>query len=166
MEKDCERVRAEERAFRLLTRRAHSEKELRTKLRAGGFSTSAVEETIQRCRELGYLDDGSFAVRRARVLAVDRLEGNRRIIRDLRSRGIDDELCRRAVEEARRQLGEEEAAERLLRKRIRGRATAALDERERARLARGLLGKGFPTALVLKTLRMTEGYGFHDDDGE
>ena len=70
------------------------------------------------------------------------------------------------IAEVRGELGEEEAAERLLRKKIRGRPIGALNEREKARLARGLMGKGFPTGLILKTLKKTEEEGFHGDDGE
>ena len=95
-----------------------------------------------------------------------RLAGDRRIALDLRERGIDAGLCRRVIAEVRGELGEEEAAKRLLRKKIRGRPVAALNEREKARLARSLMGKGFPTGLILKILKKTEEEGFHDDDGE
>jgi regulatory protein len=154
MDKDRELGRAEGKAFRLLTLRAHSEKELRAKLQAGGFADVVVERVLGRCRELGYLNDEVFARQRARLLAVGRLAGDRRIAFDLREKGIDAGLSARVI------------AERLLRRKTRGRPVAALDNREKARLARGLLGKGFPTGLVLKTLKKTEEEGFHGDDGE
>jgi regulatory protein len=166
MDEDRELGRAEGKAFRLLTLRAHSEKELRAKLQAGGFSTTIVGEVLRRCRELGYLNDEAFAKQRARVLAISRLAGDRRIALDLRERGIDAGLAARVIAEVRGELGEEEAAKRLLRKKIRGRPVAALNDREKARLARGLMGKGFPTGLILKTLKKTEEEGFHGDDGE
>jgi regulatory protein len=166
MDKDRELGRAEGKAFRLLTLRAHSEKELRAKLHAGGFAEEVVEQVIGRCWELGYLNDEAFARQRARLLAVGRLAGDRRIAFDLRERGIDAALSARVIAEVRGELGEAEAAERLLRRKIRGRPVAALDEREKARLARGLMGKGFPTGLILKTLKKTEEEGFHGDDGE
>jgi regulatory protein len=158
--------RAEAKAFRLLTLRAHSEKELRTKLHAGGFADDVVEQVVLRCRELGYLNDEAFARQRARMLAIGRLAGDRRIALDLRERGIDAGLSARVIAEVRGELGEEEAAERLLRRKIRGRPVAELTDREKARAARGLMGKGFPTGLILKTLKKTEEEGFHDDDGE
>jgi len=166
MNEDRELGRAEGKAFRLLTLRAHSEKELRAKLRAGGFAAPVVEGVIRRCRELGYLNDEAFARQRARVLAVSRLAGDRRIAFDLRERGIDAGLSARVIAEVRVELDEEEAAERLLRKKIRGRPVAALSEREKAGLARSLMGKGFPTGIILKTLKKTEEEGFHDDNGE
>ncbi|MDP2838560.1 MAG: regulatory protein RecX [Syntrophales bacterium] len=166
MNEDREYGRAEAKAFRLLTLRAHSEKELRAKLRAGGFADVVIERVIRRCRELGYLNDEAFARQRARVLAVSRLAGDRRIAFDLRERGIDAGLSARVIAEVRGELGEEEAARRLLRKKIRGRPVAALNEREKAGLARSLMGKGFPTGIILKILKKTEEEVFHDDDGE
>lgn len=166
MEEERELARGEAKAFRLLTLRAHSEKELRAKLRVGGFADAVVERVVGRCLELGYLNDETFARQRARMLAVGRLSGDRRIAFDLRERGIDAGLSVRAIAEVRAELGEEEAAERMLRRKIRGRPVAELDNREKARLARGLMGKGFPTGLILKTLKKTEEDGFHGDDGE
>jgi regulatory protein len=166
MDVERELGRAEVKAFRLLTLRAHSEKELRAKLRAGGFADAIVERVIGRCRELGYLNDEDFARQRARVLAVGRLAGDRRIAFDLRERGINDELCARVIAEIRGELGEEEAVGRLLRKKTRGRSGASLNERGKAGLARSLMGKGFSTGLILKILKKTEEEGFHDDDGE
>jgi regulatory protein len=166
MDEDRELGRAEGKAFRLLTLRAHSEKELRAKLQAGGFAVPVVEQVVRRCLDLRYLNDGAFARQRARVLAISRLDGDRRIALDLRERGIDEELCRKAIAEVRKELDEGQAAERLFRKKIRGRPVASLNEKERARLARGLMGKGFPTGLILKTLKKTEEEGFHGDDGE
>jgi regulatory protein len=166
MDEEREYGRAEGKAFRLLTLRAHSEKELRAKLQAGGFANAVVERVIWRCRDLGYLNDEAFARQRARMLVVSRLAGDRRIAFDLRERGIDAGLSARLIAEVRGELGEEEAAKRLLRKKIRGRPIAALNEREKAGLARSLMGKGFPTGLILKILKKTEEEGFHDDDGE
>jgi regulatory protein len=166
MDVNRELGRAEGKAYRLLARRAHSEKELLEKLRAGGFPATVVEEVIRRCRELGYLNDEAFAIQRARLLATGRLQGDRRIALDLRERGIDEELRRRAIAEVRGELDERGAAERLLRKKIRGRPVAALDDREKARLARSLMTKGFPTGLILSILKKTEEERFHDDDGE
>lgn len=166
MDQGLEYGRAEGKAFRLLTLRAHSEKELRAKLHAGGFADAVVERVVGRCRELGYLNDEAFARQRARVLAVSRLAGDRQIAFDLRERGIDAGLSARVIAEVRGELGEEEAAARLLRKKIRGRSVAALEDREKAGLARSLMGRGFPAGLILKTLNNAEEEGFHDNDGE
>ena len=166
MDSDREPGRAEGKAFRLLARRAHSEKELREKLKAGGFSGAVIDGAVRRCRELGYLNDEAFAIQRARMLATGRLEGDRRIADDLRERGIDGDVSRLAIAEARGELTESDAAERFLRKRVRGRPHGSFDEQDKARLARALMRKGYSTGLIWEILKKTEEAGFHDDDGE
>ena len=101
--------KAEKKAFRLLTLRAHSEKELRAKLDERGFAEDVVAGVLEKCRELGYLNDGEFARQRARELAVNRLLGDRRIVLDLREKGIPEALSRQAIEEVRGEIGEEKA---------------------------------------------------------
>jgi regulatory protein len=166
MQDDPLREKAEKKAFRLLTLRAHSEKELAAKLHGRGFSEGVVAGVLEKCRELGYLNDREFARQRARELAVNRLLGNRRIVLDLRERGIPEALCRQAIGEVRGEIGEEMAIEVVLRKRGRGTTPDAMDEKEKARLMRSLLGKGFPTGLIFRKLQKAEEEGFHDDDGE
>jgi len=164
-------AKAEKKAYRLLALRAHSEKELRAKLRAGGFAAPDIDAAIERCRGLGYLDDAAFARQRARDLAVNRLLGDRRISLDLRERGIPEALCREALAEVRGEMSEGEALGRLIRKKARGAPAAALDAREAARVARALAAKGFPMSLIMEGLKVLqekgfEEEGFHDDDGQ
>jgi len=166
MQDDPLRVKAEKKAFRLLTLRAHSERELSAKLRERGFSEGVVAGVVEKCLALGYLNDGEFARQRARELAVNRLLGDRRIVLDLREKGIPEALSRRAIEEVRGEIGEEKAIEVVLRKRGRLKALDAMDEKEKARLMRSLLGKGFPTGLIYRKLQMAKEEEFHDDDGE
>jgi len=158
--------KAEKKAYRLLALRAHSEKELRDKLRKGGFTAQVIAGVIEKCQEFGYLNDGNFARQRARELAVNRLAGNRRIAIDLIERGISEELCRQAISEVRAELSEEDAVERLLRKNTKGIALAGMDGREKMRMARRLMGKGFPAGLIIRKLKGKEEEGVHGDDGQ
>jgi regulatory protein len=158
--------KAEKKAYRLLALRAHSEKELRDKLLRGGFSAPVVAAVIEKCREFGYLNDGRFARQRARELAVNRLAGDRRIALDLIERGIPEELCRQAISDVRAELSEEDAVERLLRKKARGVGVSGMDGREKMRMARSLMGKGFPTGLIIRKLKRTGEEGVHGDDGQ
>jgi regulatory protein len=160
------REKAEKKAYRLLTLRAHSEQELRVKLRQGDFPEPVITGVLEKCRELGYLNDEAFAKQRAREFAVNRLLGNRRISLDLREKGIPEEISRQAIAEIREEIGEEEAIDRLLRKKARGETIAARDEKETVRIARSLLGKGFPTGLIFRKLKGLKEERFHGDDGE
>jgi regulatory protein len=164
MDDDPLRVKALNRAYRALARRAHSECELRRKLIDDGYPEGIVAAVLDKCRDFGYLNDGQYARQRARDLALNRLAGDRRIAADLRERGVGEDLVREAIAAVRREVGEAEALERLLMKKTKGMALAALDERQKARLARGLLGKGFPAGLIFKRLNNGQESGTDDDD--
>ena len=151
------RKKAEAKAYRLLALRAHSEKELREKLRGGGFAEAVLDAVIEKCRELGYLNDGNFARQRARELAVNRLAGDRRIAFDLRERGIAEELSRQAIAEVREELSEEEAVDRILGKYAKESAIAGMDRREKTKWMRRLMGKGFPTGLIYRKIKGSRG---------
>jgi regulatory protein len=166
MNDDPLREKAEKKAYRLLALRAHSEKELREKLGRGGFTAPVVAGVIEKCREFGYLNDRMFARARARELAVNRLAGNRRIAFDLSERGISEELSRQAISEVRAEISEEDAVERLFRKKAKGMAVAGMGNREKARLARSLMGKGFPVGLIVRKLKEHKEEGVHGNDGE
>jgi SOS response regulatory protein OraA/RecX len=83
-------------ACRWLGRARRSEKEVRVRLSSLGFSLPTVEKTVCRLCELHFLDDGEFARTRAQALAV-RGYGNAWIERDLKERGLPDELVESAI---------------------------------------------------------------------
>jgi regulatory protein len=166
MDEEGELIRAKEKAFRLLGIRAHSEGELRAKLRAGDFSPAVVENVIQRCRELGYIDDGNFARQRARLLAASRLVGNRKISFDLQQKGVTGDLRTMAIAGVDEELDEAERIRRCLQKRGPGKTAGTPDEKEKARLIRNLMGKGFSFELIKRIINEKEEEGIHDDDGQ
>jgi regulatory protein len=151
MEENLLHEKAKQRAFRLLAIRARSEKELRTKLKEKGYDESIVGDVTARLRELRYLDDESFAREWARNLAVNRLWGNIRIEASLRDKGIPRELIERVIREAREELSEQKALRTLLKKKE-GARTIRMDDRDRRRLARSMMGKGFPLDLIFDVL--------------
>ncbi len=56
-------LRCKNRAFYYLSNSSISEKNLRAKLLKTGFAHRCVEETVKRCKELGYINDESYALR-------------------------------------------------------------------------------------------------------
>ncbi len=56
-------LRCKNRAFYYLSNSSISEKNLRAKLLKTGFAPWCVEETVKRCKELGYINDESYALR-------------------------------------------------------------------------------------------------------
>lgn len=110
---------------------------------------------------LGYLDDAAFARERARSLLAPGRLGPRLAERRLRASGIEAGAARAAVAEAlawadpagRGGGAAESALARILaEKRAHGAPLDGLPDRERARLARFLLGRGFSGAAVSRAL--------------
>ena len=144
--------KAKQKAFRLLSVRGRSIKELQSKLKEKGFEEPVVEKVIARLIELKYLDDESFAGKCARNLAVNRLYGNKKIEASLLEKGINREIARQSVAQVREEISETEAINRLIKKKVKDKNTAGLNEREKRRLAQNLMGKGFPAGLIFEVL--------------
>lgn len=154
---------AKQKAFRLLSLRPHSEKELEKKLREKGFPAVVVKETLEKLHDLKYLNDESFANQWTRNLAVNKLWGNKKIIASLREKGLSAELIASSIEKAREELPEEAAIEILIKKKAGKRKSAAFDFKEKQKIFQALLGRGFPPSLILDKLRMIKK---EDIDGE
>ncbi len=163
MKEELLHEKAKQRAFRLLAIRARSEKELRSKLKEKGYDESIVGGVTARLRELRYLDDESFARSWARNLAVNRLWGNIRIEASLRDKGIPRELIERVIKEVREELSEQKALVELLRKKE-GARTTKMDGKDKRRLVRSLMGKGFPLDLIFDVIRRPKEEFIDDGD--
>jgi regulatory protein len=144
-------------ALRVLAFHARTHAQLRARLARAGFEAQA-DEVLAWAERLGYVDDAAYARARARALLASRV-GPRRAEERLRAAGIDAARARAAVAEA----AEEHAAGRradepaelalcreALARKLRGRELAEMDDRELARLARFLLGRGFPPSAVAR----------------
>ncbi len=156
MTQKSERIKAEAKAFRLLTRRAHSEKELRAKLTAVPFSKDIVDDVVDKCFRLGYLNDEVFAKQRARSLALNRLFGDLKISADLKERGVSSEILQGTIIQIDSEIDEMDRIRKLIEKRRRANETLLSDERQKARLIRNLLSRGFSLALIRKTINEEE----------
>ena len=149
---------AKKKAYRLLTYRPQSTRELRTKLLEKGFAAEVVGGVIERLSELKYLDDEAFAKGWARSLAVNRLWGNRRIYSRLREKAIETELIDDAIREAREELTEEDAVVKILIKKYGKNISSTLhfnsfSEKEKKRIIQYVTSRGFPAGLLLDVLR-------------
>jgi regulatory protein len=74
------------RAIALLARRAHSQSELRRKLRMKGYEAGAVEAAMVRLLELGYINDQAFA--RGLVRRRGALRGPLALSAELAAKGV------------------------------------------------------------------------------
>lgn len=149
--------KAQVKAFRLLRYRGRSTAELRSRLKDKGFSENIIEKVIDRLSELKYLDDDLFALEWARSCAVNKLWGDRKIFLSLQEKGIHAEVIEKSIKEARKDLAETEAIERIMEKRFRKRDPSIINvEKERNRLTHNLMGRGFPTGLIFDAVGKIE----------
>ena len=95
-----EKCLVRDKAYKLLSRRDHSRKELSDKLRQRGYSHELVEQVICEIQKAGYLDDAVFARRFASTRLQIRPMGKKRLLFELVRKGIEPEAAERAVFEA------------------------------------------------------------------
>jgi regulatory protein len=137
----------------LVSRRPHSESEMRRKLRQRDYSKPLIQTTLDKAKESGLLNDAIFA--RLYIEEKERLTelSRGRIVADLRKRGID----RQAIEDAFYELEEDgqiptgdHEREKALRAATRKWEQLAREEdpyKRREKLLRFLAGRGFTADL-------------------
>ncbi len=153
--------RATEAALVFLGYRPRSEKEVRDRLRRGGYEPAAIEHAIGRLHEWRYLDDADFARRWVENRTAHRPRGRRLLQHELRHKGIDGEIARDAIDDA--DLDETGAAEALARRRLpsyAGDEPAAIRRRLGAYLARR--GYGYDVIRIALDRALGEAEDFDD----
>ena len=129
---------AMEAALRLLSHRPRSERELRQRLFRKGFSTRAVQATVDRMHELGYLDDATFARFWTETRQASHPSSQRMLQIELRRRGIESETAQEVTAD----VSDEDAAYEAARRRVR--SLAGLEYQTfRERLGAFLTRRGF-----------------------
>ena len=86
-------------ALRLLERRAHAVSELSAKLRKRGHEARCVDSVLAGFLRVGLLDDQAFARAFCEERTRTRNIGRRRMLADLRKRGVDPETAEEALAE-------------------------------------------------------------------
>lgn len=139
-------------ALTLLTRRAHTEAEVRERLARKGAASEVVDEVVVQLERYGLIDDEAFA--EAFVRSHSPRKGSLALRRDMRSKGVPEEVVEGIIES----LGETsqlESARKLLERngwRFRGADT----RRNRSRAFAFLARRGFPAAMVMEALERCE----------
>ncbi len=82
----------------ILSRRDHSENELRTKMRRKGFAVEIVEEVVTKLKKIGLIDDEKFADSYVKNILLFKPVGPRWIKHKLKEKGIESEIIDRTVE--------------------------------------------------------------------
>jgi regulatory protein len=101
-------------ALRLLSQRAHSLGELRTKLLRRAEVSGTVPGVLDKLREYGLADDRKFSETFASLRLENEGLGKMRVLRDLRARKVPSSLAEAAVRKTFQNVDEHELAERFL----------------------------------------------------
>jgi regulatory protein len=91
------RWKAREAALHLLSFRTRTARELRQRLRRKGFPDEVTEACVAGLVERGLVDDADFAEAFVRDRVRFRPRGRRRLLQELRSRGVDPETAEEAL---------------------------------------------------------------------
>src|SRR5258708_1009601 len=138
-------------AIKILMRRAHSVHQMKKALARRCEDDKIVKGVMERLKRENLLDDARYAKQFTRLRTESRKQGEFRIARDLRARGIPDRHIETAIKDA--ETASDPAA--IIRQRIERKLRlfrGEIDERKIASLYRSLIGAGFPSDLIRKEL--------------
>ena len=138
--------------LRMLGRRELSEQQVRQRLARKEHDPDEIEDAVTRLREERAINDVRVAEAIARTETGIRKRGKIRVRMQLERAGIAKDVAKQALDEVFGALDDEALIEGSLRKRLRGRELIA-DDREFQRLFRYLIGQGFESDIVMRTLR-------------
>lgn len=137
-------------AIGALARRMHSVAELKRKLRARCQEESTIANVVARLKDHKYLSDASYAAAYAGFRRDNEKFGRRRVITDLKVKGVHADVIEKAVTEAYSAVDEEELARAFLRRK---RINKPSSNKEAARIFRALMRAGFLMATAIKILK-------------
>ena len=140
--------RCKKRALHLLEKQDRSERNLRDKLKEGGYSEDVIDIAIDYINEYGYLDDARMAASHIRFYQDSR--SKQRLKQDLLSKGIASDVIDRVLEE---EYTADEGAliEALLVKKHYDKENATYEDR--AKMYRFLAGRGFSSDSINRVLK-------------
>ena len=110
----------------------------------------AVEVVIAKLKEQKYLNDSRYAASYSQYRQSNEKFGRRRVVTDLKAKGVHSEVTQQAVNAAYEGVNEEQLARQFLeRKRLK----KPQNERESARIFRTLVRGGFSAGTIFKVLK-------------
>ncbi len=140
--------RCKKRALHLLEKQDRSEKNLREKLKEGGYSSEVIDVAIDYINEYGYLDDARMAASHVRFYQDSR--SKQRIKQDLLAKGISIDVIERVLEEEYTSR-EEDLIEQLLIKKHYDKDNATYEEK--GKIYRFLASRGFSSDSINRVLK-------------
>jgi regulatory protein len=138
-----------------LARRARSVAELKRLLRPRvdadtEYGQTLMELVIRRLKDRGYLNDAQYAAAYSCVRRDNEKFGRRRVVTDLKAKGVHPEVIEKAIAAVYDEVSEEkQAREYLMRKRM----VKPTDQRHTARTFRQLTRAGFASKTIFTILK-------------
>ena len=139
-------------AIRLLTRRDHTNFEIRQKLKQRRFSSEAIRAAVAECERLNYIDDE----RTARIFIgqlARRGFGFRRIPIELKKKGLQGRRIEDILEQQRAEIDEREIARRVLQKKMKSFERETDRKKRRDKIYRFLDYRGFNRSIISELIR-------------
>jgi regulatory protein len=152
---DEQRKGAKDKAFRLLSVRARSEKEIRDRLKESGFMAPTIEWAIAELIRIGLLNDRDFAQMYARSRMVTHPVGSFLLRRELSAKGVSDGDIEIGLAEAYKETDEAEVAWKLAAQRKK-RYVNIDEQKAKKRVSDFLIRRGFGWDIVYETLERWE----------
>ena len=144
-------------ALRALMRRAHSVHEMKQKLARRTDNDLLLRVVMARLKENGQLDDERYAQQFARNRTQSRKQGQFRIQRELRARGVSDHLINSALEESAAQTDQAAMVRQHIERKLKSyrvrRSAENITDKKIASIYGSLLRAGFPSDVIRKELQ-------------
>ena len=135
-------------ALNILSRRDHFRRELEEKLRKKEYPREEIEDAVDRCVNLGLVDDERVGQRFVEIRAADRGWGPHRLAAELKHRGVesaDSERLARVPPD----LATEAMRTALRKLEVRAPDGWWRDSQRRARMVSSLITRGFETEVAI-----------------
>src|SRR6185437_3076238 len=123
---------------------------MRARVEPGESGATIIEAVVARLKEQKYLNDSRYAATYSQYRQSNEKFGKRRVITDLKTKGVHADIIESVVAAAYEEVNEEQLARQFLdRKRLKKPA----NERESARVFRMLVRAGFSSGTIFKILK-------------
>ncbi|MGH9568340.1 MAG: regulatory protein RecX [Candidatus Angelobacter sp.] len=136
-----------------LGRRMRTVAELKRLLRNRCADSAIIEQVVLRLKDQKYLNDSSYAAAYSSFRRDNEKFGRRRVITDLKVKGVHSDVIEKAIDDAYSSVNEEELARAYLkRKRLKKPAT----NKDAARIFRAMMRAGFSAGVSIRILKNWE----------
>lgn len=137
-------------AVAALGRKMRSVAEMKRLLRNRCTEPEIIEQVVIRLKEQKYLNDSRYAAAYSSFRRDNEKFGRRRVITDLKAKGVHGDVIEKAVEDAYSAVKEEDLARAFLKRK---RLTKPANNRDAARIFRALVRAGFSVGISIKVLK-------------